>query len=78
MKETDRWQRQTGGRDRQVAETDRRVSPVELALQVVQELCAVHDVVGEPHAEGVLPGHVVQQRRPVDQSDTTTVTSQPL
>lgn len=39
-------------------------SPVQFALQGVQEVAAEHDVVRQPDAERMFSGHVVQQRRP--------------
>lgn len=42
-----------------------RVHPlVQFALQGLQELFAVDDVVRKSDAEGMFSGHVVQQRRP--------------
>lgn len=37
---------------------------VQFALQSVQKLVAVDDVVRQSDAEGMFSGHVVQQRRP--------------
>lgn len=37
---------------------------VQFALESVQELVAVDNVVWQSDAEGMLSGHVVQQRRP--------------